>query len=163
MADWGAGRHRMDVDLRDEELYGKHANELIRLATTLVGPARAEDVVANAVVRAMTSHGWAEVVEPRAYLFRAVVNEARMLHRSEWRRRRRESFAAGAESTVSDGISLEVRDAMSRLTLRERSVLYLAYWHEMSVDEIARSLGISRRTAERALTGARRSLEEQLT
>lgn len=163
MAGSGAPRHRMAVDLRDEEIYGKHADDLIRFATTLVGPARAEDVVANAVVRSMTSMAWATVVEPRAYLFRAVMNEARMLHRGEGRRRRRERAAADAERTLHDGISLEVRDAVGRLTLRERSVLYLAYWHDMSVDDIAQSLGISRRTTERALTEARRNLEEQLS
>ena len=151
------------VDVRDEELYGKHAEELIRFATTLVGPSSAEDVVANAVVKAMTSPAWPTVTEPRAYLFRSVLNEARSVGRSDGRRSRREAVAAHGEATDEPTLSLEVRDAMSRLSLRERSVLYLAYWHDLSVDEIARTLDLSRRSTERALTDARRTLEERLS
>ena len=58
---------------------------------------------------------------------------------------------------------MEVRDAMARLSLRERSVLYLAYWHDLPIVEIARTLGLSRRSTERALTAARRTLEEHLS
>ncbi|MCE9622819.1 MAG: RNA polymerase sigma factor [Actinomycetia bacterium] len=151
------------MDRRDEELYGKHADELVRFATTLLGPSSAEDVVANAVVRSMTSPSWSTVVEPRAYLFRAVFNEARSVERSNRRRERREKFTADTEPTEPSTVSIEVRDAMSRLTLPQTSVLYLAYWHDQSVVEISRTLNLSRRTTERALTAARRSLEEQLS
>lgn len=151
------------MDRRDEELYGKHADELIRFATTLVGPTAADDVVANAVVRSMTSAAWATVTEPRAYLFRSVLNEARMVGRSDRRRARREQVTAPHESIDAHGVSLEVRDAMARLSLRQRSVLYLAYWHDMGVNDIARTLGLSRRSTERALTDARRTLEEHLS
>lgn len=150
------------VDIRDEELYVKHAEELVRFATTLVGPSAAEDVVANAVIRSMTSTSWPTVSEHRAYLFRAVFNEAQTVGRSNRRRTRRESFAARTEVTDQPPISIEVRDAMGRLSLSERSVLYLAYWHDLTVDQIAHTLKLSRRTTERALTQARRSLEEQL-
>lgn len=85
-----------------------------------------------------------------------------MLGRSTLRRTRRESTAARPEETEFATVSMEVRDAMGRLSLRERSVLYLAYWHELSVDDIAHTLAISRRSTERALTDARRSLEERL-
>ena len=151
------------VDVRDEELYGKHADELIRFATTLVGVSLAEDVVANAVVKAMTSPSWPTVTEHRAYLFRSVLNESRGLGRSDRRRAHREQVAARAEPADEPMVSFEVRDAIGRLSLRERSVLYLAYWHDLSVDEIARTLGLSRRSTERALTDARRTLEERLS
>ena len=151
------------MDLRDEELYGKHADELVRFATTLVGPSFAEDVVANAVVRSMTSSAWATVTEPRAFLFRAVFNEARSVTRSDHRRGRREKLAAHSEATDPPVVSVEVRDAMSRLSMNERSVLYLAYWHDQTVEQISRTLNLSRRTTERALTEARRSLEEYLS
>jgi len=151
---------------RDAELYGKHADELIRFATTLVGPFNAEDVVANAVVRAMHSNAWPTVTEPRAYLFRSVLNEARGQHRSNRRRARREEASATRDRVDGDvangSVSVEVRDAMARQSLRERSAIYLAYWHDFSVDEIATTLGISRRSTERALTSARRHLEEGL-
>ena len=58
--------------------------------------------------------------------------------------------------------SVEVADAMSRLSVRQRSVLYLAYWLDLTVEEIAETLMLSRRSTERALTSARTELEEQL-
>lgn len=153
----------MVVNIRDEELYEKHAEELIRFATTLVGPSYSEDVVANVLLRSMAARAWPTVTEPRAYLFRAVLNEARSLERSDRRRTRREQSVALVEFADADSISLEVRDAMSRLSLRERSVLYLAYWHELSISDIARTLRLSHRSTERALTTARRTLEENLS
>ena len=53
-------------------------------------------------------------------------------------------------------------DAMSRLSVRQRSVLYLGYWLDLTVDEIASTLTLSRRSTERALTTARSQLQEQL-
>jgi len=150
------------MDQRDEELYRKHADELIRFATTLVGPSAAHDVVAGAVVKAMTAASWPTVSEPRAYLFRSVLNEARGVCRSDQRRGLREARTAPAERFESSSISLEVRDALARLSLRQRSVLYLAYWLDLSVDEIAATLQLSRRTTERELTAARHELEVHL-
>jgi RNA polymerase sigma-70 factor (ECF subfamily) len=151
------------MDQRDEELYDKHADELIRFATTLVGPSLAEDVVANAVIRSMTAKSWPSVTEPRAYLFRSVLNEARSMGRTDRRREAREVAATSSERASSSDVSLEVRSAVAQLSLRARSVLYLAYWHDLSVDEIAAMLSLSRRSTERALTNARRTLEERLS
>lgn len=150
------------MDSRDEEIYRKHADELIRFATTLVGTASAEDVFAGAILKAMTSHSWLSVTDRRAYLFRAVFNEALGTKRSDRRRGRREATAAPHHDVDSRLVSLEVADAMSRLSVQQRSVLYLAYWLDLTVDEIARTLTLSRRSTERALTTARSQLEEQL-
>ena len=147
---------------RDEEIYRKHADELIRFATTLVGAGSAEDVFSGAILKAMSSHSWPSVTEHRAYLFRAVLNEALGTKRSDRRRSLRETTAAPHERVETAHHSVEVADAMSRLSVRQRSVLYLAYWLDLTVEEIARTLILSRRSTERALTSARTQLEEQL-
>jgi DNA-directed RNA polymerase specialized sigma24 family protein len=105
------------VDGRDEEIYRKHADELIRFATTLVGSASAEDVFSGAILKAMTSHSWQAVTEHRAYLFRAVFNEALCIKRSDHRRGLRETTAARHQVVESSDISVEVADAMSRLSV----------------------------------------------
>ncbi len=155
-------RRHSSVDHRDEEIYAKHADELLRFATTLVGPSAAEDVFAAAIVRAMTSPAWAAVTDPRPYLFRAVLNEARSMRRSGLRRVAREQRAARPATLAPTTLSVEVADAMRRLSVRERSVLYLAYWLELPAAEIARTLDLSVRTTERALRSARTHLEESL-
>lgn len=101
------------MDSRDEEIYRKHADELIRFATTLVGTASAEDVFAGAILKAMTSQSWPSVTEHRAYLFRAVFNEALGTKRSDRRRGLRETTAAAHQDLDSPLVSLEVADAMS--------------------------------------------------
>jgi hypothetical protein len=67
-------RHLMGVNQADGEIYRKHADELTRFATGLVGPSHAPDVVSEAVLRAMNSETWARAVDRRAYLIRCVYN-----------------------------------------------------------------------------------------
>src|SRR5215218_392117 len=128
------------MDGRDEEIYRKHADELMRFATTLVGAASAEDVFSAAILKAMTSPAWQSVSEHRPYLFRAVLNEAFGVKRSDCRRCVRETTLGAPEDVETYHLGLEVADAMSRLSVRQRSVLYLAYWLDLTVDEIASTL-----------------------
>jgi DNA-directed RNA polymerase specialized sigma24 family protein len=60
----------------DAETYRKYADELVRFASGLVGPSGAEDVVATAVLRAVSGTQWSRVDNQRAYMYRAVLNEA---------------------------------------------------------------------------------------
>ncbi len=118
------------MDPADGELYRKHADELTRFATGLVGPTHAADVVSEAVLRCMSSEPWAGVVEKRAYLFRSVYNEAARLHRSTGRRRAREQQVALPESVEQPDIRPEVLSAVARLSLRQRAVIVLTYWDD---------------------------------
>ena len=61
----------------DEQTYRELAAELIRFATALVGPSDAADVMASAFAKAIASRTWTGVLNRRAYLYRAVHNEAR--------------------------------------------------------------------------------------
>ena len=72
------------------DVYAEHASALVRFATVLVGRDDAQDVVSAAVLRALDVD-WGLVTNRRAYLFTAVANEAKNLHRRESRRRQRES------------------------------------------------------------------------
>jgi DNA-directed RNA polymerase specialized sigma24 family protein len=46
------------VSEQNAAIYQAHAGMLVRFATGLVGPSDANDVVANSVLRAMTSKSW---------------------------------------------------------------------------------------------------------
>ena len=65
--------------MHDEAIYRKHADELVRFATGLVGPFDAADVVADACMAAFRSWGWNGVSEQRANLYRAVLNTKEFL------------------------------------------------------------------------------------
>lgn len=150
----------------DAETYRKYADELVRFASGLVGPSGAEDVVANAVFRAVSASQWARVDNQRAYLYRAVFNEATSQHRSTTRRLNREirayeyNVASGADNV---NVDIDVLIALRRLNERQRAVIHLTYWADLAVTDIASLLSLSIRTVERELTRARNRLEELLS
>ena len=143
----------------DEAIYAKYSDELVRFATVLVGPWAAEDVVADAVTRAISSSAWPAVANHRAYLFRVTLNQARQAYRGERRRMQRERRFTSPTGGSDVGVRIEVLQAMSRLSTRQRGVIFFTYWHDLSNEEVAELLQISKRTVQRELTAARRRLE----
>lgn len=139
--------------------YAKYADEVVRFASAVVGPSSAEDLAATVMARVLHRPGWRSMENLRAYLFRAVTNEAVSLHRSTQRRLVREVAAIRAGEVADGFVRAEVLDAVRRLSVRQRAVVYMTYWLDSSADEVAADLGVSVRTVERELTTARRRLE----
>jgi len=154
----------------DAEIYRKYADELVRFASGLVGPSGAEDVVANAVLRAVSGAQWSRVDNQRAYLYRAVLNEASSQHRSTTRRLNREIRAYQREASPGIAVSrsddsnvdFDVLIALRRLSERQRAVIHLTYWADLPVTDIASLLHLPIRTVERELSRARTRLEALL-
>jgi RNA polymerase sigma factor (sigma-70 family) len=146
------------------DAYRANAADLIRYATVLVGPSDAPDVVNDAVVGVMTSGRWESVDNPRAYLFRAVLNQATSHHRSGTRRRRREERAARLEvpATVIDATSVDAHRALAQLSAQQRAVVYLTYWEDLSTAQIAAQLEVSDGTVKKQLARAREQLRRTL-
>ena len=145
------------VESSDSEIYERHRNGLVRYATVLVGRSEAEDVVAAVVLRVLSKRRLADLDEPRSYLFRSVLNEAR----SRARRRSEQSF--DAQIATSDwGFGPDVRAAVASLPVRQRSATYLFYWLELSVGETAELMGIRPGTVKRYLKLSRDRLREVL-
>ena len=148
------------VGASDAEVYAKHASELVGFAAATVGPFDAEDVVAAAVLRVMTSPSWASVENRRAYLYCAVLNEALNVRRATERRLRREMKATPPDAGEATHPDLDVLDALRRLSVRQRAVVYLSYWMDLPVREVAEVLGIAPRSVEQYPTAARRRIKE---
>jgi len=149
-------------DMTDEEVYRKHAPELLRFASGLVGPLDAQDVVSNAFLHSIQSPTWPRVRDRRPYLFRAVLNEVRMRHRSTMRRRAREQLAAGPESVEPPQVDVDVLAAVGALSTRQRAVVFLTYWHDLAPNEIADLLDISPGSVRRHLARGRERLKDRL-
>lgn len=156
------GLLRLMVPMDDAEVYTKYADELTRFASALVGPLLAEDVLASAVLSALSTPGWAEVENKRAYLYRCVASQASRQSRSAEQRLRREMRSVSADSVASSGLDVDVLSAMLSLTARQRAVVYLTYWVDLAPGEVADAVEASQRTVERDLTKARRILERKL-
>lgn len=152
------------MDDCDGVIYEKYADELIRFATALAGPSNARDILADAVLRVFTTPTWRTVDNRRAYLYRAVLNEALQQRRALERRLRREDVQhlvqADEAELVADAADL-IR-ALRRLTVRQRAVVHQTYWMGLEVAEIAGDLGLSERTVHRELARARSRLKELL-
>ena len=156
-------RHPIGMQvLTRSEVFEQHGVELTLFATSLVGPDDAQDVVADALMRSMWSKGWSKVENQRAYLYRAVLSQARMNHRSDDRRKRRERAVAlpmVAGPVVGEA---DVWDILNCLSLPERSVVFLKYWDDLTDTETAKRLGVSDRTVRRRLVTARHKLRRAL-
>lgn len=148
---------------KDAEIYRLYAPELVRYANSLVGPNDAADVVSSAVLRAFTSRSWPSVENPRAYLYRSVLNEVRSQHRSTMRRLARETRAQGPTFTEMPEVRPDVYEALGSLSSRQRAVAYLTYFEDLDEATVADRLGIGRGSVRRHLGRARDKLREALS
>ena len=142
-----------------EEAYDRYAGDLVRYATVLVGRSGAADVVADTFADLLRNpnRSWAKARDPRAFLFGAVANRARMHHRANGRRARREDLAARRrppEAAIDDHPSM-LPEAFAELSVQQRAVTYLTYWHDLSVSQVAETLGVADGTVRRQLARAR--------
>jgi len=136
-----------------ELLYAAHWRQLVRLAVLLVRDVgTAEEIVQDCFVSVHAK--WNRLHDPDkalAYLRQSVVNRSRshLRHLSVVRRHAdREAPpepAAGADHAAYDLVRrATVLDALRRLPRRQREVLALRYYLDLSEAEIADMLGISR-------------------
>ncbi len=143
----------LDADTAVEQLYAAHWRRLVRLAVLLLrDQGAAEEVVQDAFV---AMHGrWRSLRDPDkalAYLRQTVVNRSRsaLRHRGVVERHlARQSAAALADPADAPALAGDRRsavlDALRALPTRQREVLALRYYLELSEAEIADTLGISR-------------------
>lgn len=155
-----------------EELYREHALGLIRFALLLTGDrTAAEDLVQDAFLG--LHRQWGAVRDPDrvlGYLRTAIINRSRSLYR---RRLVARAFnaepappAGSAEAAVlASEDRRAVYAAVSKLPRRQREVLALKYFLDLSEMEIASILRISRgtvaSTSSRALAALARQLREE--
>lgn len=140
------------------DVFESYGVELTRFATSLVGPAEAQDVVSEALLRSMWSDNWQNVRNQRAYLYRAIVSQARMHHRTASRRIERERRALPILVSGAPDGHFDVWDALGHLNVDERAVVYLIYWEDLTEIETAERIKASERTVRRRLVRARRKL-----
>ncbi|MFI6263100.1 SigE family RNA polymerase sigma factor [Micromonospora sp. NPDC051006] len=139
----------------------------IRLAMLLTGDRwRAEELLQDSLVKVYER--WrrlSRLDDLHAYLRRALVNN----HTSSWRRRRRESLVADVPDRAAPAGDLGpdavvVRRALMSLPAKQRAVVVLRHYEDLTEREVARVLGCSVGTVKsqnaRALDKLRHLLDE---
>ena len=154
-----------------ERLYAEHYRSLVRLATLLVRDlGTAEEVVQDAFVAVHAK--WDGIRDPHralAYLRRAVVNgsRSRLRHlkvvRTHAERQPVPDAVRGADEAVLESARrASVLEALARLPRRQREVIALRYYVDLSEAEIAETLGISRGAVKSHASRGAASLREAL-
>ncbi len=142
-----------DADTALEQLYAAHWRQLVRLSVLLVrDQGAAEEIVQDAFVA--VHDRWSRLRDhdlALAYLRQTVVNRSRstLRHRAVVSRHLSRSAppatAPGADApTLATDRRDAVLDALRSLPARQREVLALRYYLDLSEAEIATTLGISR-------------------
>ena len=143
-----------------------HAAALVLYARQWLSSGEAEDVVHDVFVRLIALERAPD--DPRAWLFRAVRNEAISKSRSFWRRKRRESSVSSErrdwfEHRVEDLIDANAAEAaLAKLSTEHREVVVLRIWAELSFQEIADLTGISVSTVFERYKAALAQMKSQL-
>ena len=160
-----------DADEAITQIYAAHYRSLVRLAALLLRDVGASEEVVQDSFIAM--HGaWRRLRDPDralAYLRQSVVNRSRSVlrHRTVELRHAPAPMphAASAEHGAMGSLEhQEVIVALSRLPERQREVLVLRYYADLSEADIADALGISRGAvkshASRGMAALRTTLEQ---
>ena len=133
---------------------------LYRTALAIAGePGLAEDALQSALAKAYAS--WSRVLgadHPEAYVRRMVVNEVIGWRRAGFFKRERPhetvdpGSLAGADGRVVDRMALW--EAVRALPVRQRAVVVLRYYEDLTEAEIAEILGCSRGTVKSQASAA---------
>jgi RNA polymerase sigma-70 factor (sigma-E family) len=161
--------HTVDADTALEQLYAGHYAGLVRLAVLLLrDQGLAEDVVQDSFVAMHRRWDRIDPAKAPAYLRQTVVNRSRsaLRHRTVVGRHQPEPLPDGAPA---DNAVLEaehraaVLDALAELPTRQREVLALRYYLDLSEADIATTLGISRGAVKSHASRAAAALRERLS
>ena len=152
-------------------LYDRYAPELYRYAYRRVGRGAAEDVVAETFLAAFRARARYDTEQPvaRPWLYGILSKELAGHHRAE--RARYRALARSQVDPATDDLADRVAGyvsaqavgrtlatALARLPARDRDVLLLVAWGQLSYEEVAKVLSIPVGTVRSRLNRARRKL-----
>jgi RNA polymerase sigma-70 factor, ECF subfamily len=146
-------------------LVDRHAQQLYRLAVSLVGNATdAEDVLQETFIGAFRGlRDFEERSSVKTWLTRILITQA-----AKWRRdrRRRTSVPVDESLAATPGtgrdVGLDIQATLQQLSPEHREILVLREFERMTYEEIAQTLEIPQGTVESRLYRARAELREKL-
>ncbi len=126
----------------------------------------AEDAVQETFLKAyLGMNGFRQESSEKTWLTRIAVNTCRDLMRSRWFRHIDLSVDIAylpEETSKSDPEDMALMDLVLRLPLKQREVVLLYYYQNMTMQEISETLHIAVSNISRRLESARKALRRQL-
>ena len=147
------------------EFVDGRSSALLKTAVLLCGGDRhaGEDLLQNALVK--TAAKWQRIEEPEAYVRRVLYRQQIGRWRLKWPRREvsvaepPEGDPQPADPAAATELRVVMRQALGRLTPRQRTVLVLRYFEDLPEADVAQLLGCSvgtvRSTTHRSLARLR--------
>lgn len=127
-------------------LLGPLVEPALRLAYSMLGDrGEAEDATQEALTSAWRKlHQLRQSTPVRPWFLTIVINRCRNVRRTRWFRLLRVAEAAPKSSPAEASVeSLDLDRALARLPLADRQALFLHFYLDLPVDEVALALGIS--------------------
>lgn len=131
----------------------------VRVATLITQSSDAGPEIAQDSLFVLYRH-WGEIERPKAYLRTTIVNRCH-----NWQRRNRTRQAKLPLLASPGSVELEaseLADAVAGLPLRQRTVLVLRYWCDLSEAEIAAAIGCRPGTVKSLSSRALRRLRKEV-
>ena len=149
-----------------EELFRTYHPVIVAAAfNRLSDVSDAQDAAAEVFAQAWRRRDAADHVFTIEWLYVTLRNVVGNHYRSRTRHHRRVEQAGRHHPTPVDGAAdavLDVRAAVNRLELADRELIWMAYWEDLSREEIARILGCTPATLRVRLHRARKKLQDAL-
>lgn len=144
---------------RFDEFFRAEWAGAVRLAAILTQRTEpAEDLAQDALARVYAN--WDRATNPKAYLRATIVNVCRQWHRHKGVERAKLPLVATLDSV--DFVAHELADAVAALPYRQRAVLVLRYYADLSEVEIAQALGCRAGTVKSLASRALARLEKDI-
>jgi RNA polymerase sigma-70 factor (ECF subfamily) len=151
---------RQDVDV--DSAFAAARPRLLRIATSLIGPDSAEDVVQDTYLTARARI--AQLRDPaalEAWLARICVHRSFRIKRRGRRLQELLGFVPFARTAPAASGQLELRELVERLPPRERAVVVLQHGYGYTLAEVAELVGISHANARKVSSRTRARLLQQ--
>jgi RNA polymerase sigma-70 factor, ECF subfamily len=147
-------------------LVGPLVEPALRLAYSVLGDrAEAEDATQDALTSAWRKlHQLREGMPVRPWLLAIVINRCRNIRRTHWFHHVRVPETSPAREVTDSGIErMDIDSAVARLPQRDRQALFLHFYLDLPIDEVALTLGISPSAAKGRIYRACQRLRPGLT
>lgn len=128
-----------------EALIGPLVESGLRLAYSMLGDrAEAEDATQEAITKAWRNlRSLRDLTLVRPWFLAIVANQCHNVRRTRWFQTLRLSWLPPKAAEDHSADRLDIERALARLPMSDRQILFMHYYLDLPVDEIAGALGIS--------------------